>query len=385
MRQYNDTARALVYALLPTLALVAGCASSGGTEPEASGSPDTGPAAAESAPRDSGVSVERTPAEAEPRPAVRDDAPRRYTVKKGDTLWDIAGYFLDDPWYWPELWYANPEIDNPHLIYPGDVLELIWVDGKPRLRRAETERLSPQVRELPIEAAVPTIPLDAIRQFLEGPRMVTPEELENAPYIVQFLDEHLIGGAGTEIYVRKAEPEDGRLLEVVRPGGPYRDPETGEILGYEAIPIGTAEILEFADIATGTLTQTNREALIGDRLLPLQDEKALASDFYPHAPDQAVDGRIISVFDGVAEIGQYEIVAINRGEDQAMERGHVLDIFQVGRQARDPITGEQLTLPALQAGTLMVFEVEKRVAFGLVMTATRAIHVGDSVRAPGSD
>lgn len=314
---------------------------------------------------------------------VREDAPMRYVVKKGDTLWDIAGHFLDDPWYWPELWHANPDIENPHLIYPGDVLELVWVDGQPRLRRARTVRLSPKVRERPIEAAVPTIPVDAIRQFLDGPRLITPEQLENAPYIVQFLDEHLVGGAGVEIYVRHARRGDGRLFTVMRSGETYRDPETEQVLGYEAVPIGTAEILEFGEIATGVLTRTYREALTGDRLLPIEDEATLASNFHPHPPDHAVDGQIISVFNGVAEIGQYEIVVLNRGTNHGIERGHVLDIYQTGRQTRDPVTGEQLTLPPLRAGNLMVFNVEDRLSYGLVMNAKRPVHIGDSIHQPG--
>lgn len=327
----------------------------------------------------------------DPRPAPRlsadvdESEPLRYVVKRGDTLWDIADYFLADPWYWPELWYANPDIANPHLIYPGDILELVWVDGRPQLRRAEPrrgERLSPEVREQPIDAAIPTIPLDAIRQFLNGPRLVTEEELDEAPYVIHFLDEHLIGGTGDELYVRKADAADGDDYALVRPGQRYIDPDNGELLGYEAIPVGRVTMSAFADVSTGTLQRSFRESLVGDRLLPLTDETLLASDFYPHAPEQPVDGRLIAVFDGVSEIGQYQIVVLNRGEVDGIERGHVLDILQTGRQARDPLTGERLTLPALKAGTLMVFDVEQELSFALVMQATRAVHVRDSVRNP---
>lgn len=310
---------------------------------------------------------------------VRDDAPLRYVVKKGDTLWDIAGYFLDDPWYWPELWYANPDIDNPHLIYPGDVLRLVYVNGRPQLRRAK--QLSPKVRTLPIQAAISTIPLDAIRQFLNGPRLVTEEELDGAPYILQFLDNHLIGGAGNKVYIRRAKQSEGEVYSVVRPGPAYRDPDSGEILGYKAIPVGTVDIREFDDISTGVLSQTFREVLAGDRLLPFEEE-ALASDFYPRAPEQSVDARIISVFDGVSQIGQYQIVTLNRGADNGLKRGHVLDIFQTGRKTPDPITGKRVTLPPVKAGTLMVFKVEDRVSYGLVMSAQRAIHTLDSARNP---
>lgn len=349
------------------------------------------PAPSESGPEDASGGMEaradepaqrryaaRKPVEPEAIP-LREDAPLRYVVKKGDTLWDIAGYFLDDPWYWPELWYVNPEIDNPHLIYPGDVLQLVWVDGRPQLRRVE--RLSPQIRELPMDSAVPTIPIEAIRQFLQGPRLVTEEELEQAPYIIEFLDEHLIGGSGNHAYIRRADPGAGRDLNVVRPGEPYIDPDSGERLGYEAIPVGRVEIQEFGDVSTSLITHSYREARVGDRLLPL-DESVLTADFQPHAPEHQVAGRIISVYDGVGEIGQYAIVTLNRGSREQIEPGYVLDVYKRRRVTRDPIAGERVTLPPVKAGTLLVFKVEERVSFGLMMRATRAINLLDRVQTP---
>jgi hypothetical protein len=310
---------------------------------------------------------------------LREDAPLRYVVKQGDTLWDIAGYFLRDPWYWPELWYANPEIENPHLIYPGDMLELVWVDGHPRLQRAV--RLSPQVRELPLESAVPTIPIEAIRHFLRGPRLITEEQLAQAAYVVEFLDERMLGGSGHRVYIRRAESEDGRRLDMIRPGDSYVDPDSGEFLGYEATPIAQVEIQDFDDVSTGLITRSYRESLVGDRLLPL-DESVLTADFQPRAPGHEVAGQIISVYDGVKEIGQYAIVTVNRGTREGIELGHVLDIYKHGRDTRDPVTGERITLPPVEAGTLLVFKVEERVSFGLVMQASRAVNVLDRVQTP---
>jgi len=312
---------------------------------------------------------------------LREDAPLRYVVKEGDTLWDISAYFLQEPWYWPELWYANPDIANPHLIFPGDVLYLVYVDGRPQLRRGRGDRLSPRVRELPIADAIPTIPLGAIQQFLNGPRLVTEDELEKAPYIIDFIDQHLVGGAGNLVYVGNIRRAEGADYNLVRPGPAYIDPETNDILGYEAAPIGNVNIREFADISTGVLTRTFREALVGDRLLPLESAP-LASNFYPRPPEQEIGGQVISVYGGVSRIGQYQIVTLNRGSDQGLERGHVLDIYQSGRRARDPVTDRQVILPEVKAGTLLVFKVEKRVSFGLVMRATRAIHLLDSLRTP---
>lgn len=363
-------------------ALTAGCAGQPpaptGSEPEnASGGVEArAPEAEESRQRDF-TGDTRSQSSSVP---LREDAPLRYVVEKGDTLWDIAEHFLRDPWYWPELWYANPEIDNPHLIYPGDVLELVWVDGRPQLRRAE--KLSPRVRELPLASAVPTIPIEAIRQFLQGPRLVTEQELAQAPYVVQFLDEHLMGGEGNHAYIRGADPADGRNLNIVRPGEPYLDPDSGELLGYEAIPVGRVELQAFDDeIGTALISRSYREALIGDRLLPL-DESVLTTDFQPHAPAREVKGRIISVYDGVGEIGQYAIVTLNRGTRENIEPGHVLDIYKNARRASDPVAGGQVTLPPVKAGTLLVFKAEDRVSFALVMRATRSINVLDRVRTP---
>ncbi len=387
-RKYNRSLRRLWAACGLTMAILgtAGCATNRSSPDESR--PDQ-PAADQTRPlpdREPPAARARTPRPA-PRLAVEveENEPLRYVVKRGDTLWDIADYFLADPWYWPELWYANPDIANPHLIYPGDILELVWVDGRPQLRRAEPrrgERLSPEIREQPIDAAIPTIPLDAIRQFLNGPRLVTEEELDEAPYVIHFLDEHLIGGTGDELYVRKADPTDGDDYALIRPGQRYIDPDNGELLGYEAIPVGRVTMSAFADVSTGEIQRSYRESLIGDRLLPVTNETLLASDFYPHAPEKPVDGGLIAVFDGVSEIGQYQIVVLNRGEVDGIERGHVLDILQTGRQTRDPLTGERLTLPDLKAGTLMVFEVEQELSFALIMRATRAVHVHDSVRNP---
>lgn len=383
MRKYNVSGLNGLRIGLPVLFLLGACA---GAPPVEQSVPPQQPVAASEAPAPQALPRRNRPA-VTPVAAdisLRDEAPLRYVVKKGDTLWDIAAYFLRDPWFWPELWYANPDIANPHLIFPGDVLYLIYVDGRPRLSRSpggRGDRLSPRVRELPIADAIPTIPLDAIQQFLNGPRLVTEEQLEKAPYIVDFVDPHLVGGAGNRVYIRRAQPADGSAYDLLRPGPAYIDPESGDILGYEAAPIGSVALQEFADISTGVLTRTFREALAGDRLLPLEDEP-LASNFYPRAPDNEIRGQIISVYGGVGQIGQYQIVTLNRGETHGLERGHVLDIYQTGRRALDPITKRSVILPPIKAGTLMVFKVEERVSFGLVMRATRALHVLDAVRNP---
>ncbi|MEC9356253.1 MAG: LysM domain-containing protein [Pseudomonadota bacterium] len=333
------------------------------------------------------VPMTATPAAAPMRETVRlrESGAGRYVVKKGDTLWDISQYFLQDAWQWPELWYVNGQVSNPHLIYPGDVLTIAWIDGYPQLMRESgvaIERLSPQIRESGLGDAIPAIPLEAIRDFLRGPRIVSLEELNAAPYVLAFLDSRLIAGAGDGFYVKNLPRDESYTYSVVNVGDAYRDPETGDILGYEAIPTAEAEVRDYGSPSTAELVSSYRETRIGNRLLPRELE-LFASNFYPHSPDAELGGTIISVFDGVSQIGQYQIVAINRGTDHGLEPGHVLSIFQRGRKVKDPYDpASRVQLPDLYAGNLMIFKTDARLSYGLVMTAERPLHVLDKVDKP---
>jgi len=316
---------------------------------------------------------------------LRTDHPDTYTVVRGDTLWDISGRFLRSPWRWPEIWHVNPQIANPHLIYPGDQIDLVYIDGEPQLRlRRGTLKLSPSVRATPWDAAIPTIPIDAIGPFLTRPYVLDQAELDNAPYIVEFADEHIVGGAGQRAYVRSIDQAELQKFEIVRPGGPYKDAETGEILGYEAMYIGTAQLQRTGDPATVFLNSTEREALIGDRAIPAGEEKATAN-FTPHAPPMPIEGSIIAVFDGVSQIGQYNVVVIDRGRREGIDPGTVLRIDQRGEVIRDVVTPDSrdtVRLPDEVAGLLMVFRAFERVSFGLVLDAKRVMHIEDKVRNP---
>jgi len=313
--------------------------------------------------------------------------PQKHVVVKGDTLWDISGLFLKYPWHWPDIWQVNPQIKNPHLIYPGDILTLVYRDGKPvlELTRGPTAyKMSPEIRELALERAIPTIPLDALRPFLSRPSVVAADVLDNAPYIVSGSDERLISAEGDRVYVRHANAEDGNEYSVFRGGEVYHDPETKELLGYEAIFAGDAWLSNVADISTALLRETNREVLIGDRLLPVVDEEEFAATFYPRTPETEVDGSIISVYDGVSQIGQYQIVVLNRGAREQLEVGHVVSIYKAGELVRDIVSEEpndMVKLPDEYAGVAMVFKTFEKVSYAIVMKATRAIHVGDSLRA----
>jgi len=312
--------------------------------------------------------------------------PASYTVVRGDTLWDIAGQFLAKPWQWPSIWHDNPQISNPHAIYPGDVLALSYVDGKPRLQveRPSEVRLSPQIRVSPLAEAIPFIPMNAIQQFLTHPKVVDAGELEQAPYVVGFAGEHIIGGAGDRIYVRSIAHGKGGGYMIFRPGRAYKDGSSDEILGYEALYVADAELQSPGDPATLLLTRTDRETLIGDRILAIEAEK-VNMNYVPHAPAKSIHGHIISVVDGVTQIGQYQVVVIDRGVIDGIETGHVLDIYLSGRTQRDTIrtkTGELVNLPLEKAGLLMIFRPFERVSFALVMKANRAIHLLDTVQTP---
>jgi hypothetical protein len=312
--------------------------------------------------------------------------PQKHVVVRGDTLWDISGMFLKFPWHWPDIWHVNPQIENPHLIYPGDILTLVYRDGKPvlELTRGPTAyKMSPQVREMALEKAISTIPLDAIRPFLNRPNVVGAEVLESAPYIVAGADERLISGAGDKVYVRQVDESEGKHYSVFRGGEVYSDPVTNEILGYEAIYTADTWLSVIAEISTAELRETTREVLIGDRLLPAVDEQYEAN-FYPHVPESSFEGQIISVFDGVSQVGQYQVVVLNRGERESLEVGHVVSVYQAGDVVRDTVSADPrdvVTLPDEYAGIALVFKTFEKVSYAIVMKANRAIHVHDRVSA----
>jgi len=312
--------------------------------------------------------------------------PDRYVVKRGDTLWDIAERFLRDPWLWPEVWHINPQIENPHLIYPGDVISLVYVDGKPRLvlqRGRPTVKLSPRARPRPLDEAIPTIPLDAIGPFLSRPRVLDEAAYEHAPYIVSSADEHLIAGAGDRVYVRGLSGGRGRYT-VLRRGELYRDPDTGEVLGLEAIHVADARLQRRGDPAVLVLVSSSREAVVGDRVLPVEEDR-YTDRFLPRAPERRVEGRIISVLDGVSRIGQYHTVVLDKGSRDGLETGHVLLVHQTGETIFDPRAPHgkrKLRLPNERAGTVMVVRTFERVSYALVMEAQRDMRIHDTFTTP---
>jgi len=325
--------------------------------------------------------------------ALNPDYPNRYVVVKGDTLWDISARFLRDPWKWPDVWELNPQIENPNLIYPADVISLVFRNGKPVLqvqRGPATEsnvvKLEPKVRVTTLEKPIPTLPTDAIEQFLLKARVISPEQSKKSAYIVSMEEERLIGGTGNKIYARRLQQNPGGRFEVVRVGKVYRNPGASkdDVLGYEALHIADARVEAYGDPSTLTLLKASREALVGDRILPVKDEMAINYNFLPSAPDRQIQGKIIALFDAVSRVGQYQVVVLNQGLNDGLQPGHVLAVYRAGDTIRDTVSdkGTEVTLPDARSGLLMVFRVFDKVSYGLIMTAHRDIHLYDMVRNP---
>lgn len=375
--------------------LLAGCASNPETpqppEPAATTAPATQPApqpAPQSATAPDAYPARMAEDPAPPQARLHAQHPDRYVVQKGDTLWDISAMFLRDPWYWPEIWYANPQVRNPHLIYPGDVLTLVYVDGRPRImlergvaeRPVHGERLEPRVRVEPLEDAIFTIPYDRIAAFLSRPAVLDRDTIDRAPYILTSRRGHLVHGSQTEVYVRGPNLRTDDLYSVMHIGDQLRDPDNGRVLGYQAVYVGEGQIVRNGDPATLYLSATAREALNGDKLLPVETEFPLR--FVPRAPEQDIEGRIIHVLDGVSLVSSYQIVTLNRGSRHGLESGHVLSVWQAGERIADRFGGGRVQLPDEYAGHLMIFRTFDELSYGLIMQASNEIRVLDRVRNP---
>lgn len=375
--------------------------------------------------------VSPEPAEPEPAPdlaAIEDQPgtnassmaapnyPERYVVVKGDTLWDISKRFLNDPWLWPSVWHINPGIRNPHLIYPGDVIVMYIINGKPYITLdgqagvipegvasggtiqqkpripsevkpgLKVEKLSPSSRVSGLHKAISTIPESALRAFLDRPRVVTEDEIENAPYIVSSYEEHLVSGTGNRVYARNlTNPMAG--YNIVRPGKEYIDPETDKVLGYEAIYLADARFVKLGkdrdEPATLLITKAMREVLNNDILIPHEDRQPMFQ-FTPRSPETQVKGQIMSVFNGVSQIGQHMVVALNRGEKDGLAPGHVLAVMQKGAEVTDSRKWffSSVDLPDERAGIMMVFKTYQNLSYALIMEANRAMHVNDRFENP---
>lgn len=320
--------------------------------------------------------------------ALTDNPPELYVVKEGDTLWQISSLYLRDPWKWPDIWDVNPQLDNPHLIYPGDQLYLVYENGQPRLRvrrgvASRTVKLTPQMRIEPLDLAIPAISQEHIGAWLSAHRVVSSDELSTAPYVVAGAQRHLLSSAGDVFYARGYFPEAERGYNIFRPGETYIDPETKEILGHQAADIGSATLLERheEEMTQLEVTRVTEEVRNADRLLP-NESRSISATYYPRAPEEAVNAFMIAVDGGVTQIGTLDVVAINRGEREGMAPGIVLAIYQAGELVRDPITSKNVRIPDARAGLLMVFRTFEKMSYGIVLKSNRPLQVMDKVSNP---
>jgi hypothetical protein len=356
---------------------------------------------------------------------LKDNAPERYVVVSGDTLWSIAGRYLQNPWQWPEIWKMNQaQIKNPNRIYPGDVIILDRTAQEARLRiqQLPVVKQEPQVRVEPLAAKpIPTISPAVIEPFLAKPLVVGQAELDSAPRISATQEHRVALGAGNIAYASGLAQDKGANWQVFRRGDPLVDPDTKELLGYEAVYLGEARVLKFAEESTLEITRSVQEIYVGDRLLAAAREVPNFG-YVPHAPQQAVRGRIVSTYGALGEAGPLSIVTLSRGSKDGLEVGHVLAIHRSQSSARyemrtsplfgrqglsgndrprryyseeitprdgplynrgEPVTDAQLAkLPEERYGLVMVFRTFDRAAFGIIMQASRPVALNDFVTNP---
>lgn len=309
----------------------------------------------------------------------------RHTVVKGDTLWDLSQTYLESPWLWPELWEENTSIENPNLIYPGDVLLISPMSIRViRSTRLPTEKLQPKIRlSEPLgREAIPTIEPETILPFITQSIIAEPGKLDRAAYVMQGTEDQIILGKGMRFYARGITAPDISQYKLYRIGSPVVDPDSGEAYGIEGVHLGNATLVGSEnDISVLEVTRSNQGILPGDRLVPLK-EPILLPYYFPRKPDTQIHSRIIKIPKGVNEAGRRDIVLITGGEADGLEQGHVLEVFSHRFERPDPITGELMKLPDLKVGTLIVFLPYEKVSYAILMETTAAIKVGDRASTP---
>ncbi len=314
-------------------------------------------------------------------------APATYTVKDGDTLWDISSIFLEDPWRWPEIWQVNSTISDPDLIYPGDTLSLVYVDGSPRVLldrgTRPTVRLSPQVREAPLLSPIPAIPRQALSGFLVENRIVDIETFESSPYILASAAGNLIVGAGHEVYARGNWENGVNSYDVFRLGVAYEDKENDEFLGQEAINLGSVEIIsdEGGDLRKALIASSKEELKAGDRLLP-REASPINPRFFPSTPLGDLKGQIVGLLNNESKAAQFESVVMNLGLRDGLKPGDVLSIYKAGETVRDPVTDGRIELPSTEIGILMTYKIFDKVSYGVILSLTEPAVTGSNVSTP---
>ncbi len=328
--------------------------------------------------------------------ALAENAPDRYIVVKGDTLWDISARFLRDPWRWPDIWGLNKDqIKNPHWIYPGDVILLDFTGMSPRLRlqgidgatdwRLVVTKLSPSIRKLDLAtSAIPSIPLEAIKPFLTKALVIDEREMGAAPILVAGPENRVVLSAGDIAYAKGVVWEDGTEWDVYRPGRNLIDPDTKELLGREAVHLGELKVTQFGDVSRVAITKSVVEIAPGDRLVKIVPNPVLP--YIPRAPGKQIKGKVIAAPNSsVTEIGPQMVVVLNRGAREGLETGNVLALYRdlpMVRPAGATDPKERIKLPPERYGVVFVFRVFEKVSYALVMHTTRPVNLLDAVQTP---
>ena len=360
------------------------------------------PAAANTVKAVKAVVPETEPASAPVETVVYEaESPETYIVQEGDTLWDISTVFLRDPWFWPEIWFKNPQVENPHLIYPGDTLAIVYIGSERKVQvlsrgsaasvlsqttgGLKIVKIDPRIRSNPINASIPSIPIDSIRHLLERPLVIDKDTLDNSAYIIASLDNHLINSLNAKLYVRKLDTTSGiGRYQIYRPNRPLYDPITNELLGYEALYVGESKLLLRGDPASIRVTQSDREILLDDRVLPI-DNTNFERDFIPRPPSTEVSGEIVALLDAISQTGIYQTIAINLGNRDGLESGNILRIRRTGdviRDLKEKDSGFRVKLPDEQVGMAMIIRSFEKMSYALIMEADFPISLRDYVESP---
>lgn len=310
------------------------------------------------------------------------DAPSRYVVTSGDTLWGIAAKFLKEPYRWPEVWRMNKEqIKNPHRIYPGQTIVLEVVDGKPRLR-LETVKLEPKEYVEPQKKEIAAIPYEAIQPFLSQPLVFKTDTPTNFARIVETELHRSTVGAGDRIYATGVTRGQGRIWRIYRPGKPLKVEGSRTSYGYEGIYLGTARLEAEGNPATLQVLTSTMEIMVDDLLVPEAPPSIIS--YAPHLPDHALRGNILGIYRGVGSAGKTSVVSISLGQADGLEVGHVLALSSATREVstRYADRKQNWNIPEERNGLIFVFQVFDRVAYALVMDTQNPVAAGDVVNTP---
>jgi nucleoid-associated protein YgaU len=331
-----------------------------------------------------------------PHCSFLDNAPDQHVVVTGDTLWGISGKFLQHPWCWPQVWDLNREqISNPHWIYPGQIVYFDRAAGRLRLgtpvsgqsdnRPSSDGRMGPQIRTENIGGrAISSIPANVIEPFLSKPLIITENEMKDSPRIIATQEGHVVVGLGDHAYVR-GDLKGEKSFQVYRPGTPLKDPDTQKIIGYQAVYLGAVKVTHTGKTAdeadTVDVVSTAEEISVGDRLSPTEPTPLI--NYVPHAPAQPISSRIISIYEGVNNAGQNQIVSINRGRQNGIDVGTVLSLYRFGPIIPDPTDNKKMVkLPDEEYGSLFVFRVFDNISYGLIMEIRDSAEAGDIAKSP---